>query len=289
MPDPEDKAEENQPKAPRVSNEDDSGPLRSAEDFITKRSKSPLWIFGWGLVLMSLTTIFGVVVDLNEQNAHIAKFNSLAHTYEGDARRTAIITKTLELVLDASIEALGHFAEDILARRQDLASISPDVLQKQLQLIITARRGVNAELSVLSSLQFNDPSFTPFVGGFQSDMEALDEILASKETICQNLLDKKYDEAKTALEKLQQRDYRKERQLNAASLRMSSLEFTVRIKEEAYAAELQLQQARLRSFKLRYYLVLPLSGIVGLFAAIAIGSYRRAAREERKRAGLRSD
>ena len=289
MPDPEDKAEGNQPKAPRVSREDDSAPLRAAENFITKRSKRPLWVFGWGLVLMSVTTIFGVVVDLNEQNAHIAKFNSLAHTYEGDGRRTAIITQTMGLVLDASIEALGFFVENISTKRQDLASISPDVLQKQLQLIVTARRGANAELSVLSSVQFNDSSFTPFVGGFQSDMEALDEILAEKEAICQKLLDKKYDEAKAALEKLRQFDYKKERQLNAASIRMSSLENTVRLKEEAYAAELQLQQARLRTFKLRYYLVLPLSGIVGLFAVIAIGSYRKAAREERKRAGGRRD
>src|SRR5215471_12502220 len=99
-----------------VTEEKQADPIKETDKLITKLSKSPLWVYGWGLFLTSLTFISGVFLDLNEQNANIAKFNSLTHTYEFDARKTAGTTETLKVVWTAATEAVSYFADNIQSR-----------------------------------------------------------------------------------------------------------------------------------------------------------------------------
>jgi len=257
-----------------MNHEKDPDPVKQTDREIDKLSKSPLWVFGWGLFLTSLTFISGVVLDLNEQNAYIAKYNSLAHTYELDNRKPEMVKKTLALVMDGTLKAETHFADNV-ERQSDLASIREDVINEGLFLVTSARKAVNAELGVFSTLHFNDAGLNLFVEGFKADMEALDDLLATKESIYQKIKDKKFAEVRTELDKLKVPDYRKERQLNAFSHRVNAFDAESKLKKDEYDADLQLQSAHLRSFRYKFYLVLPMSMIVGAFAVMVIKKFKR--------------
>jgi hypothetical protein len=244
-------------------------PIKQADKLIRKLSESPLWVFGWGLFLTSLTFIGNVVIDLNEQNANIAKYNALSHTYQLNDRKKAGTIKALELVLDATNEATDFFKDNIQSQT-DIASIPDHVLDKGLELIGVARTGVNTEIGVLSVLHFDDSGLNQFVDGFKNDLNTLDGLLATRESICKNIKGKKFEEVRSQLAKLETQDYEKERQLRAFLVRASAFDTETQLKAEEADADLQLHQAHITSYKLKLYLLLPMSMIVGAFAMIVI-------------------
>jgi len=252
-----------------------SNPISEINKLIHTLSKRPLWVFAWGLLIPSLYFVGSVFWDLNEQNAHIAKVNSLAHTYEMDARKTATLTATMNLVWGAAVEAASYFSLNVEANN-NIQSIPNDVLEQGRQLISKCRNGINAELAVLSTLYFDDQGFSQYVEGFEKDLEALDQILATKESTYTLLEEKKYVEAETELKKLKtDPDYLRERNLNAALLRVSAFQNLAKRKGDDYAAELNLQKARLKSFRVKVYLLFPVAGYVGAFAVIVIKRFKR--------------
>jgi hypothetical protein len=248
-------------------------PIKQTDKLISKLSESPLWVFGWGLFLTSLTFIGSVVLDLNEQNANIAKYNALSHTYQLNDRKKAGTIKALELVLGATNEASLFFNNNIQSQN-DIASIPGPVLDKGLELIDTARAGVNTETGVLSALHFDDSGLNQFVDGFKSDLNALDKLLKTKELIYKKIKAKNFEEAKSQLAQLETQDYAKERQLSAASIRAEAFDTETQLKAEEANADLQLHQAHVTSYKLKLYLLLPMSMIVGAFAVIVIRKFR---------------
>jgi hypothetical protein len=118
------------------------------------------------------------------------------------------------------------------------------------------------------------------VDGFKDDLEALDQILATKESTYGLLEEKKYVEAETELAKLKtEHDYLRERQLQAAVLRVNAFQDLATRKGDDYTAELNLQKARLKFFRIKVYLLLPLAAVyVGAFVVIIIKRLKRALR-----------
>ncbi|MET0649340.1 MAG: hypothetical protein ABW208_22245 [Pyrinomonadaceae bacterium] len=251
-------------------------PINETDKLVSRLSKRPLWAAAGTLFMASLYFMGTVFWDLNEQNANIAKFNSLAHTYQMDGRKAATITATLNLVWGAAVEAASHFSSNIEASN-NTHSITDDVLGEGLGLIHECRNGINTEISVLSTLHFDDQGFTQYVEGFQKDLEALDQMLATKELIYNLLGEKKHAEAETELKKLKTDPaYLRERQFQTALLRVRAFQNIAERKREEYAAELDLQKARIDSFRVKVYLLLPVAGYAGAFAVIAIKRWKRA-------------
>lgn len=259
-----------------MPNAQESAVVTRTDKEIKTLSKSPLWVFGWGLLLTSLTFISNVLIDLNEQNANIAKFNSLSHIYELDERKTTGTKDALLLVVKGALDAASYFSDHV-QKQPRIDQIPNEVVEEASRLIAEARGGINAELSVLSSLHFTDPQLTSHIEGFKTDLESLDEYFATKESICKSIAEKKFTDAQSELDKLKTRDYKKERQLQAFPTRVQAFERESQLKREASDADLQYHDAQLTTFRYKVYLLLPMSGIVGAFAAIVLKRFRKVA------------
>gem|GEM_PF-4666042 len=255
-----------------------SDPIGETDKFIAWLSKSPIWKFAWGILIAVVVFIGGVFWNLNEENANIEKFNSLSHSFEMDSRRTELLKRTMSLVWSALVEEAKYFSSKVEGSR-NLASIPHDAVDEGFRLVRESRGGISAELSLLSSLNFEDSGLKPFVTGFQQDMEALNERLATKELIYRRLKEKKYAEAQKELKKWQDTsDYRKEGELNTALLRVQSFDNALELKKEHDTAERGLEEARLKSFERKVYLLFPAGGYVGLFFVMLMRKRKRSAR-----------
>src|SRR5438034_605400 len=253
-----------------------SDPLSDINNLIRKFSKYPLWVFAWGLFGSSLYFIWGVFWDMSEQNGNIAKFNSLAHTYEMDGRKSATLTKVMIRVWGAAVETASYFASNIEAS-DNIQAIPHDILDHGHRMTVDCREGINAALAVLSTLHFDDQGFNQYVEGFERDLDALDQMLATKEATYKLLEEKKYVEAETELQKSKtEHDYLRERQLNAASLRTSAFQDLAKRKADDYTAELGLQKARLQSYRFKVNSLIFVAGYVGAFTVILIKRLKRA-------------
>lgn len=243
------------------------------EKFIGRCRSRPLWVAGWLILVGAVAFAAETLRSLPGNNALVEKDQEVAVRYAQMHAKFELVDKTIEMMMEAAVEAIRSFDESI---GRNLRS-DPKVVESTLVTIAEARGAIDSMKAVFGSLYFGDQDADQVLTGFRQDIEAVDDALRARSEVLKKLSADDQDGAALQWKPLLNSEAPHNRRLETFGLRVHAFTQLTQRKRLEHAVDLDSRKMRRFNYQIRLYTLGPICAYVGFFSMFAWHARRRAA------------